>query len=198
MNRAIVSLLVASALLSFTAFAAPGAAPGEFGQKGQFVPAGQVSLSSVTTKAPSGGSSTDFNFTFAPRLGYFVIDNVLVGANVYGAIRSPDSGSAITSFGIGVHGGYNFNLMAKLSILPELSFDYGTSSMTISGEKYSSGKFGMAIFVPVLWHPVPHFFVGMGPLFSTDLTSSDSAGGTSADGSKTTIFGLASTIGGWL
>ncbi len=193
-----LAIVLISALVALPAWAAGGPGEVEFGQKGQFVPSGSLSLSSVTTSAPAGGSSTDFNFEISPRVGYFVIDNVLVGGAISGSVRSPDTGSNITSFGIGIFGGYNFNLMPKLSILPELSFAYATSSTTISGDKYSYGTFGMEIFVPVLWHPVTHFFIGIGPEFRTDLTSSTSVAGTSGDGAKVTVFGLATTIGGWL
>ncbi len=168
-----------------------------FGEKGQFVPAGSLYLGMGSTKAPGGGSTSEFRFSFEPQLSYFVIDNVLVGAGLLGAVRSPEGGADTSTFGISVNGGYNFNLMSQLSILPELILGYGSSSMTISGNKFSSSAFSMEIFVPVLWHIVPHFFIGAGPDFRTDLTATDKAGDTSSDGSKVTTFGLATTIGGW-
>ena len=41
-------------------------------------------------------------------------------------------------------------------------------------------------------------FVSIGPVLSTDLTSSVSSSGTSMDSDKRTVFGVTSMIGGWL
>ena len=52
--------------------------------------------------------------------------------------------------------------------------------------------------VPLVVHPVPHFFFEVGPAFFTDLSSSYSSGGASMDDSKNTSFSVFAAIGGWL
>ena len=198
MKFKMMSTLVAVSVLFA---AAPGSAaeagPG-FGHAGQIVPSGSLAFTWSSTKAPGGGSASDTSFTFAPTVGYFIIDNVIVGGSLLGAVHSPEGAPNVTSFGIAVMGGYNVNLMEKFSLLPELSLGYASVSSGSGDAKISYGSFGLDIFVPVLWHPVPHFFLGIGPNLHADLTSSATAGGVSGDGNKTTTFGIMTTIGGWL
>ena len=51
----------------------------------------------------------------------------------------------------------------------------------------------MSAFVPVLFHPVPHFFIGGGPRFSTDLVSKYE----DVDQATFSQFGVQTTIGGY-
>lgn len=190
-----VALASCMMLASTSAWADGGDA---FGRKGQFVPSGDLSLYGEWTKSPGGSSSSSVTFSASPMLGYFVIDNVLVGAGLYAAVRAPEGGSSSSGLGFSLRGGYNYNLLQSISILPELILNYASTSLTVSGDKYTSNVFALEIFVPVLWHVVPHFFVGIGPDFHTDLSSTTSVGNASGDGSKVTAFGLATTIGGWL
>jgi hypothetical protein len=47
--------------------------------------------------------------------------------------------------------------------------------------------------VPVLFHPVEHFFIGLGPYFAMDLSSKVE----DEDNYKDTAFGVQATVGGW-
>ena len=51
--------------------------------------------------------------------------------------------------------------------------------------------------MPFLYAPAPHFFLGGGPLFRTDLSSSVSSGNVSGDGEKLTAFGVSFLVGGY-
>ena len=48
----------------------------------------------------------------------------------------------------------------------------------------------LELYAPFLFHPVPHFFIGLGPSLSIDV-----AGGNSS--SRETTIGLRSTVGGY-
>jgi hypothetical protein len=195
--KLVLALVAATVVFAAT----PGeAAEGDvgFGHMGQIVPSGSVSFAWSSTKVPGGASVSDTAFTFAPTFGYFVIDNVLIGGSLLGSIRSPESGDSITGFGIAVMGGYNVNLMEKFSLLPQLSLGYTSFGSGSGDAKISNGRTGLEIFVPILWHVVPHFFLGIGPNLHTDLSSSTSVGGVSGDGDKVTTIGIMTTIGGWL
>jgi hypothetical protein len=61
-----------------------------------------------------------------------------------------------------------------------------------SGQSASLYRVPLEVFVPVIFQPVPHFFIGGGIRVSTDLVSKIE----STEGFKTTEIGLLSTIGG--
>ena len=91
--------------------------------------------------------------------------------------------------------GYNIPLGSKASIWPRLAAGYYFRSDSAgSGYPSTSGyTFTFKAFVPVLWHPVPHFFIGGGPIFSTDLVSQYD----SVDSFTTSEFGVQTTVGGY-
>ena len=88
------------------------------------------------------------------------------------------------SLNVGPRVGYNIRLSPDLSVWPSAFGALGTSWFTNG----SSSALRVGGSVPVLFHPVPHFFVGLGPHLETDLTGS----------SKSTTYGLGLTVGGWL
>ena len=69
------------------------------------------------------------------------------------------------------------------------SYDNGGSG----ANNFSSYTVTLDVFVPLLFQPVPHFFLGGGPFLATDLVSKLEGGDTT----KTTDIGLMSTIGGY-
>lgn len=191
--------------------AAASAAPTAevFGGKGQFVPSGSLSFFKNSTSRPGASSTGNVNFTLAPSLGYFVMNNLLIGVNAAVQYVTLDSSSgslsstSVTLIGGGLSAGYNISFTPKASLLPQLSFGVKSTSidMPVSSSSTATASMLMTqleIFVPILWHPVPHFFLGVGPIFRTDLTSSIKENGQSQDYNKTTVFGLQTTIGGWL
>ncbi len=68
----------------------------------------------------------------------------------------------------------------------------GGGSVSVSGYRIP-----LIVTVPVLWHPVEHFFVGVGPTLTTELAYSLSAMGQSMDQGKTTDIGLTAVLGGY-
>lgn len=83
------------------------------------------------------------------------------------------------------------------TLWPKLGFSYSNTDVSTDlaagpNTTISSGASGshvaLNVFVPVMFHPVPHFFLGFGPALDTDL---------SGDARTTTVAGRL-TIGGWM
>jgi hypothetical protein len=147
----------------------------------------------------NGGSATQFGL--APAADYFVIDNLSVGGQVMFSIESNSpsqgQGNSYTSVGIAPQVGYNIGLTDRISVWPKLFFGFETTSVSNNGPSYNEGAIG--VFVPFLYHPVQHFFLGLGPNFATQLISNVSPGNGAAsqDGFKATTFGITATFGGY-
>jgi hypothetical protein len=222
-----MALALAATLATGSASAEDAAGGGEkqFGSQGvvaigigssstyQYLSQGVIVPSSLTLDHSSqssvngfGGGSTT-SFTVTPQVHYFVTDGLSVGGTVLLGYAKPDSGDSETSFGIGPTVGYNLWISpGTLSLWPQATFLFtstgssatfttGTTTQTVSATTTTTA---ISLFVPVEIHPVKHFDFGVGPLLSTELSSSTSAGGTSADAPKTTALGIAGFIGGWL
>jgi hypothetical protein len=131
----------------------------------------------------------------SPALDYFVVRNLSIGAvalygyshqDAVGAVGTQQASPAFDSsaLDVGPRVGYDIRLSPVLSVWPSAFGALGTSWFT-SG---SSSALRVGASVPVLLHPVPHFFVGLGPHLETDLTGTW----------KATTYGLDLTVGGWL
>ena len=181
----------------------------EFGNAGvlAFSAATSLDLSIVSIKSPTGDSSSETHFSISPSIDYFVIDGLSVGGVLGFALDSSkppgatDSGKA-TTITIGPRVGYNIWLTPpSLSLWPQVGILYSHLSTSSGGVAGASGsKVSLDVGVPLLIHPVKHFHFGIGPFVTLDLSSSSSqsAGGASADGNKATVFGLRGEIAGWL
>jgi hypothetical protein len=182
-----------------TAAPAAGDIAAEFGQQGQIAISGDLQASFVheSNSPPGGGASTSSNvITIQPSLDYFVAPNVSVGGAI--AITHGDFGTgngSLTGIGILARGGYNLHLAPMLSLWPQIAIGYIHESIDPGGGIASQSGYvvPLRIFAPLLIHPVAHLFVGIGPVFSTELMSK--VGGQ--DAGKTTDFGIASVVGGY-
>jgi hypothetical protein len=160
---------------------------GTFGGKGQLAISSDAGLS-ISTTSQSGGNGSTVNIELGPAADWFVIDHFSVG----GFLRldyTHTPGGHGTSFGIGPRAGYDIPFSALFSVWPKLGFSYSTTSSSVSGQpSVTNNNLALNIFVPVMLHPAPHFFLGFGPAFDVDLTGSI----------KTTTIAGRLTIGGWL
>ena len=99
-----------------------------------------------------------------------------------------------TAILVGVRIGYNLPLTDGISLWPRLGLEYMRVSFDTPGGGSSSGYVvPLNIFVPVLWHPAQHFFVGGGPVVTTDLISKASGQNTA----KETQIGIEGVLGGY-
>jgi len=179
----------------------------QMGEVGHFVVSADlnVSLSWSNISPPMGNSNSSTDITIAPSADYFVIPNISVGGNVvlgHGSSSQPNGTGgttdvSTTTLGLGVRGGYHMPIAPKISFWPRLGLSYNHVGFSSGGSDSSQSAFTIFVYAPILFHPAPHFFVGIGPSISQDLTSSVSSGSMSADGDKTLRLALESTVGGW-
>jgi hypothetical protein len=182
-----------------------------FGGPGTFAVSNDANVSVIGHSVSNNGGSS-WALTLAPAADYFVMEGLSVGGQIEyvhssettpGSATEANSTSTTTSsntFGIGPRVGYNIRFNDVVSFWPKLGLVFSDTSIGgQGGAPGSSGNtFDLVIFAPFLFHPAQHFFVGIGPYFQTDLTSSASAGGVSQPNvPKTTSYGLQFTVGGW-
>lgn len=176
---------------------APGGA--EFGQARQLAIQADLQLHfEGQSYSDNGGSGSDI--LIQPAADYFVIDRLSVGGAIVLDIASHSGdngrGFTTTTFGFAPRVGYNIPILDNLSFWPDLFISFSASSTSNNGP--SDDVFALGLFAPVLFHPVAHFFVGLGPNLSTELSHSHSDGGQSVNNyPKLTQYGIMSTIGGW-
>jgi hypothetical protein len=186
-------ICLVSVSLAFLSVCAPahGQAAFDFGRQGQVAVSSDFALSVSTTSHSGGGSSTDV--VLAPALDYFVIDNLSVGGQL-SLTWSKNGDWHGTGFGLAPRVGYDVPFADQLSFWPHLALFYAGFS---DSNDTSSTKIGVTVYAPLLLHPAQHFFIGLGPRVSTDLSSRASSHGLSGDGDKQTSIALTSTVGGW-
>jgi hypothetical protein len=195
---------------SASASAAPAAAPAAGGEK-EFGNPGTINVGAATAldftsssiKPPSGDSTSNTHFGLEANVSYFVAEGISVGGDVLFAYDKPKDVDATTTWGIGPIVGYNLWLTpGQLSLWPQVELLYKSSSTNITVGTTSTSAtetvMNVGVWVPLLIHPVKHFHFGIGPYFSTDVSSKVSVSGNSADGNKTTNFGIKAEIAGWL
>jgi hypothetical protein len=163
---------------------------GVFGDKKQITISSDAGLE-ISNTSTSGVDGSTTKLILRPAVDYFVANNVSVGGFV--GLDYTSAGDAhSTTFSIGPRVGYNFAFSERFSFWPKLGFSYSNSSASGSplppGVSASGNHLGLNVFAPVMFHPVPHFFLGFGPALDTHLTG---------DAKQTTIAGRL-TLGGWL
>jgi hypothetical protein len=168
-----------------------------FGAKGEKAVSIDVGLSISNTKV-SGVAGSSTIVVLRPALDFFVADSLSVGGFVGVEYASAPGGSS-SSVSIGPRVGYDFTLTDRLTIWPKVGFAIARTSQTRQGAALPSGitvgadgdantSVQLNLFVPVMFHPVPHFFLGLGPALDQDLTGD----------AKATTIALRLTIGGWI
>jgi hypothetical protein len=173
-----------------------------FGAPGQLVISDDMFISAINTKQNppdniAGGTSSSSTFIqFRPAVDIFVASGLSIGGQVDISLFSDDAtDGSTTTVGVVPRMGYNIPLGSKASIWPRIAAGYYFSSYGAGGGYPSTSgyTFTFSAFVPVLFHPVPHFFIGGGPRFSTDLVSKYE----DADQATFSQFGVQTTIGGY-
>ena len=108
---------------------------GEGFSTGDVFVTGSVGFGSVKT-----GSQTDNSFNFNPKFGYFVTENIAIGAQIGVSTTKKDDGNNGTTtpnvttktndFNGGIFGRYYFMPSAKFSPVANLGVGFGTSKVT--------------------------------------------------------------------
>ncbi|MGH7435736.1 MAG: hypothetical protein ACRENE_08680 [Polyangiaceae bacterium] len=169
----------------------------QFGERGQVAISSEVGLTIENTSI-SGGNGSTTNIQLEPALDYFLARELSVGLFVLFDYTSASAGHSDT-FGIGPRVGYNFTISDLLSVWPKagLSFESNSSTTSVSlagappgtstSTTISGSNLALNLFVPLMFHPARHFFVGFGPFLDTDLSGD----------ARATTWGGKMTIGGW-
>ncbi|MGH7436326.1 MAG: hypothetical protein ACRENE_11695, partial [Polyangiaceae bacterium] len=75
------------------------------------------------------------------------------------------------------------------SLWPSVASGYGTLWGDTFGALGSTHYLFTNVYLPVLFHPAPHFFIGLGPEASTSFLEPDR--------SSSTRIAFNATVGGW-
>ena len=110
------------------------------------------------------GTTFDFGTTIflAPAADYFVIKNLSVGAAVPFSVTIANNANTV-NFGMLARVGYNVSFTDKMGIWPQagLGFRY----LSVPGGNDTAAQLKLA--VPFMLHPADHFFLGLGPDFTS-------------------------------
>jgi hypothetical protein len=174
--------------------AAPVGGPFGFGAPGQVAISTDFwmqggALVGTHAEISPGGNSPPSTTTVAlmPALDVFVARNFSVGGQI--VMLWLMGGARATSIGVAPRVGYDVPIADKISFWPK-----GALSFSQWSDRNASGSHVTAeVYTPFLLHPAPHFFVGLGPLFSFDLLSRQD--GRAAN--RNVDFAVSTTVGGW-
>jgi hypothetical protein len=169
-----------------------------FGHGGQFAISSDnaLTISNTTVNGVPGSTTT---VQLEPAVDFFLIDNLSIGGFVEFMYVSTQGGHAST-FGIGPRVGYNFTLSDLISVWPKAGLSIDTTNST--GNSVANGgaalettsastnttNLALNLYVPLMFHPAPHFFAGFGPFLDADLTNS----------ARVVTWGGEVTLGGWV
>lgn len=170
---------------------------GIFGDKGQLAISSDAGFSLSNTNVSGGGGSTT-TLILRPAVDYFVIDSLSLGGFLGLEYTAPKGGST-TAFSVGPRVGYNLRFSERFSVWPKVGFSFASTTekqdpvtlpdgTRVDATDTTNTSMQLNLFVPVMFHPVEHFFLGLGPAFDLDLTGDN----------KATTIAVRLTLGGWL
>ncbi len=195
--------------------APPEPASAAFGAKGQWVLGGGTNIGISSTQYDAS-AATYLSAGFSPNLDYFVVRNVSIGLDLgvsYSDSRSYGTdGSLVDAKTTNVFGGPRFGVNLPLgnavswwltgtlgieSIHTTTSLASGsslsTSSSTGAPDTSRAGPY-VSLYLPLLVHPAPHFYMGFGPTVFHEFGALQ--GGPNI-GDQQTTFGAAFVVGGY-
>jgi len=148
-----------------------------FGSRGQVAPFGTVAYAHT--------SGNDVNQIFvAPGAMWFPTNNVAIGGQLIYAFA--DFGPSVHEVGFEPLVGFAVPLADHVAFFPRMGMQF---QWLFPSAGNSANRVAIDGFAPLLFIPVPHFFIGFGPQVNVEVASSAA--------NKVTSFGLASQIGGY-
>ncbi len=186
------------------------AAPDPFGTQATFVVTSAVTLSMSFLGPVEPPGNTEFRIRVLPSLDYFVAKNFSIGAGLFMAYEDTETNTSLsttsTTFGARVGAGYNVPFSRVLSWWPRAHLGFASVHTTANAIIPVSGT---TTFIPVdvttdeqlltasadlplLIHPAQHFFFGIGPTGSIDLTHA-----VSTHQQRNFYVALSTVVGGW-
>jgi hypothetical protein len=185
-----------------------------FGAQGQLALVG--AYASVFSTQWGSSSASSFSASFGPSVNWFPIDDLSLGVDLEldysdGKGYAAD-GSLVESKTTLVSGGprlgYNLQLGRSVSFWPLLTVGVHFRHQTqqaVSGSSVAAGSATgsldttqngpwATLWLPLLFHPAPHFFVGFGPRLYHDFAAERGGSGV---GAELTTLGAGVGVGGW-
>lgn len=153
----------------------------------------QLQFSSTSYKAPEGEDpESSTTIILAPALDYFVTEGVSVGGQVAYMSFSQDETST-SGFGIGPRVGYALPVGEGMAFWPKVGIMYMSTTTEVGDAEASGNKMSLEVFAPLAIQPAEHFFIGIGPALSMDLSSKVE----DEDAVKETSIGVVTQVGGY-
>ena len=178
------SFVYTAAVLGALALTTGTVAADSLGEKGQIAISSDLNINIKSVSSDVENSESTTQIVIAPGADFFIAPNLSVG----GFLRYDDIDTEFidyTSYGAGARVGYVIGL-GKISIWPRVGFSLLNIDVNDQGRTY----FAVSAFAPLLFHPVDHFFLGLGPEFNYDVYASD-------DAPQETDLGVTSVVGGY-
>ena len=160
---------------------------------------GDVFVSGAVTFGSSKTGDFKVNaFEIAPKVGYFVTENIAVGASVGLQSLKFDNGSADATnsgLGLGAFGRYYFTPANKFSLFAELGIDYTSfdeefdaESGTVYGSSFESKELGFGLGAGMNYFVSSNFSIEAG-VAVLGYSSNDNGGGSGVDKTNNFSFG---------
>jgi hypothetical protein len=177
--------------------AAPAAAGPGFGFAGQVAISDDLQLGATQVSYDVQGQSTKrTQFQIRPAVDIFPIANLSLGGQLiigYTALGGSGGSASQSELGALARVGYVFAISPTTSIWPRVAVGYdrpGGQTTVVPG--VTQENVAVQVYLPVIFRPVRNFFIGGGPIVSTQVVSKVNG----ADVPKATTVGLQSTLGG--
>jgi len=167
---------------------------GRFGIEGQKAVSSDAGLSISNTSIDDVDGSTT-TLVLRPAVDWFFAEDISLGGFVGVEYNSAPGGDS-TVISIGPRVGYNLPLSERISLWPKAGLAFASTSASNDGNDDIAGdddeetntSVQLNLFVPLMFHPVQHFFLGLGPALDQDLSGD----------SKATTIAARLTLGGWI
>jgi hypothetical protein len=165
---------------------------GRFGVKRQKAVSSDAGLSISNTSIDDVDGSTT-TLVLRPAVDWFFADDISLGGFV-GLEYNSSPGGDSTVISIGPRIGYNLPISERTSVWPKAGLAFASTSFSEDDDGLdvdndeSNTSLQLNLFVPFMFHPVPHFFLGLGPALDQDLSGD----------SKATTIAARLTLGGWI
>ena len=161
----------------------------------------------ATSYQGPNGASYDV-FGVVAGVDYFIADHFSLGA-ILAARHSEAAGLEVltgagytnhnTRVSFGLRPAVEIPLGRVLSLYPRATLGFASESYDIesggSANKGTDDALYVDLYAPLLVHPARHFFFGLGPEVSTDLSRTVNPGNRS---NQSTYVGAGLLVGGWL
>lgn len=167
---------------------------GIFGDEGQVAISSDAGFS-ISNTSVSGVDDSTTQVVLRPAVDYFIVRHLSIGGFV-GVDHTSAGDFKTTAFSIGPRVGYDFPLSGSISFWPKLGFAFASTTVETEIDvpgpdpdtDESNTSVQLNLFAPFLYHPVDHFFLGLGPALDQDLSGD----------AKATTIAVRLTLGGWM